>query len=122
MKETKMKKKVEVKSSAKRVVFSNKASKKAFQKLPDKARHPFSSELNDVIAYGVHPTILNETLFQKVVELKVNGSPAFRCAYVVKDDVVVVLHSFAKTSEGPDRQNLDTVKKRLSKLDRTQFC
>lgn len=114
--------KAKVKNPAKRVVFSNKTSKKAFQELPDKARHPFSSSLNEEIANGVHPTILNSTLFKKVVELKVNGSPAFRCAYVVLDDVVVVLHSFAKTSQGPDKQNLDTVKKRLKKLDRTQFC
>ncbi|RYZ75464.1 MAG: type II toxin-antitoxin system RelE/ParE family toxin [Proteobacteria bacterium] len=114
---------VKVRPPVKRVVFSNKASEKAFLKLPDKkARQPFSSELHDVIAYGIHPTILHDTLFEKVVELKVNGSPAFRCAYIVLDDVVVVLHSFAKTSQGPDRQNLNTVKKRLKKLDRTQFC
>ena len=52
-----------------------------------------------------------------VIELKINGSPAFRCVYIAKfPDSVVVLHSFEKTTNGVDRQAMKTVEKRYKEL------
>lgn len=110
------------KCSKKEIKFSNAQSKKAFEKLPKEIRTIFAGELEDVIAYGLEPTILFEPLFDKVIELKRNGSPAYRCAYKVLEDCVVVLHSFKKTTEGPDKKNMETVKARLKSLDSKQFC
>jgi phage-related protein len=113
-------KKVEV--CVKPIKFANKQSYKAFKDLPKKILEIFAGELEDVIAHGNMPSIKHDFLPEKMVELKENGSPAFRCVYVVQDDVIVVLHSFKKTSEGPDRPNLKTAKKRLRSLDVAQYC
>ncbi|WNN87298.1 type II toxin-antitoxin system RelE/ParE family toxin [Gloeocapsopsis dulcis] len=52
-----------------------------------------------------------------VIELKINGSPAFRCVYVAKYlDTVFVLHSFEKTTNGVDRQAMNTLEKRYKEL------
>jgi phage-related protein len=104
------------------VKFSNAQSKKSFEKLPKKISESFSSELEDIVAYGLDPTIGWDSLGEKIIELKINGSPAYRCAYKVLDDVVIVLHSFIKTSEGPDKKNMKTLKSRLKSLDSAQFC
>lgn len=110
------------KCSKKQVKFSNAQSKKAFEKLPKSIRILFTRDLEDAIAYGMEPLSPFDSLFDKVIELKKNGSPAYRCAYKVLDDCVMVLHSFKKTSEGPDKKNMRTVKERLKSLDSTQFC
>lgn len=107
---------------AKKVVFSNKQSKKSFEKLPRKIKEIFAGELEDVIAYGISPTINHDSLPGKTVELKVNGSPAYRCVYKVQDDEVVILHSFKKTCEGPDKKSMSTLETRLNSLDSAQFC
>jgi len=52
-----------------------------------------------------------------VIELKINGSPAFRCVYIAKFvDTVFVLHSFQKTTNGLDRQGMKTVEQRYKEL------
>jgi len=52
-----------------------------------------------------------------VIELRKNGSPAFRCIYVAKyQDAVVVLHAFAKTTNGVDRQAMKVAEQRLKEL------
>lgn len=51
-----------------------------------------------------------------MIELKINGSPAFRCVYIAKNDLVIVLHSFKKTTNGVDRQAMKTVKQRYKYL------
>ncbi len=110
------------KCTKKPIKFSNTQSRKAFENLPKEIQIIFAGELEDVIAYGMEHTIKFDRLFKKVVELKENGSPAYRCAYKVLDDCIVVLHSFKKTCEGPDKKNMETVKTRLSSLDSDQFC
>ncbi|WP_416456029.1 type II toxin-antitoxin system RelE/ParE family toxin [Saccharophagus degradans] len=48
------------------------------------------------------------------MELKINGSPAFRCVYVAKYlNTVVVLHSFTKTTNGVDRKAMKIAEQRL---------
>lgn len=49
-----------------------------------------------------------------VKELILNGRPAYRCVYVVIDDVVHVLHAFSKTSDGTDSKHEKTIKKRYT--------
>ncbi len=50
-------------------------------------------------------------------ELIINGSPANRCIYVAKfKDVVIVLHSFEKTTNGFDRQAMKTAKARYKEI------
>ncbi len=52
-----------------------------------------------------------------VIELKINGSPAFRCVYIAKYmDTVIVLHSFTKTTNGVDRQAMKVAEQRLKEL------
>jgi phage-related protein len=49
-----------------------------------------------------------------VIELKRNGSPAYRCVYYSKlPGHIVVLHVTAKTTNGSDAQLKRTAKKRL---------
>jgi phage-related protein len=52
-----------------------------------------------------------------VIELKINGRPAFRCVYIAKYmDTVFVLHSFTKTTNGVDRQAIKVAEQRLKEL------
>ena len=101
--------------------FINKQAKKCFQSDIDKAVEIFASELEDVIAYGIAPTISSDNLPGDTTELRKNGSPAFRCVYKVLPDCILVIHAFKKTCQGPDKKNLATVAKRLRDLDPTQF-
>lgn len=52
-----------------------------------------------------------------VIELRKKDSPAFRCIYVAQYlDTVVVLHAFAKTTNGVDRQAMNVAEQRLREL------
>ena len=52
-----------------------------------------------------------------VIELKINGSPAYRCMYVMQaNGDVLVLHVTSKTTRGPDRQLTKTTAQRLKRL------
>lgn len=121
MKDSKVKKKKDP-PEVKPIKFINKQSLKAFEELPVDIRHAFTHQLESLIAYGLHPTIPTDTLPGKVVELKVNGSPAHRCVYQVTDEAIIVVHSFPKTAQGRDKKNLKTIEARLKALDETQFC
>jgi phage-related protein len=58
-----------------------------------------------------------ESIGAGVIELKINGSPAFRCVYIAKFlNTVFVLHSFEKTTNGVDRKAMKTVQKRYKEL------
>jgi len=111
-----------VSQCAKPIYFANRQSKRAFEALPKKIREIFSNELESLIAHGLLPLMKHAFLPGKTVELKVNGSPAYRCVYKVLNNVVVVLHSFVKTCEGPDRKNLKTLEQRLKMLNSSEFC
>ncbi|WP_354270804.1 type II toxin-antitoxin system RelE/ParE family toxin [Escherichia coli] len=51
------------------------------------------------------------------MELKINGSHAYRCVYYTKSPgKVVVLRFFKKTTNGPARKDLEVVKQRLKNL------
>jgi phage-related protein len=74
-----------------------------------------------LVAASIEPELKVEHLkavAPGVVELKINGSPAYRCVYYAKSPgKVTVLRFFKKTTNGPARKDLDIVKQRLKKLD-----
>lgn len=60
--------------------------------------------------------LMLESIGADVIELIKNDSPAFRCIYVAKyQDAVVVLHAFAKTTNGL-RQAMKVTEQRLKEL------
>ncbi|MGP2760202.1 type II toxin-antitoxin system RelE/ParE family toxin [Serratia marcescens] len=73
-----------------------------------------------LVAAGIEPELKIEHLkavAPGVIELKINGSPAYRCVYTTKSPgKVVVLRVFKKTTNGPARKDLDVVRQRLKKL------
>lgn len=103
----------------KRFAFVNDAAEREYKELPSDIQDEFGKDLRR-IQYGQDPELtlayLN-SIGAGIVELKINGSPAFRCVYVAKYlDTVIVLHSFTKTTNGVDRKAMKTAEKRLKEL------
>ena len=103
------------------ILFINKQAKKNFTDDIDPARDAFSSELPDVIAYGLEPTSPHAPLPWKTTELKKNGRPAYRCVYQIRPDCILIVHAFKKTTEHQDKKNLATVDLRLKAIDTKRF-
>ena len=103
----------------KKFAFINDAAEKEYKDMPDNIQDEFGKDLRK-IQYGQSPLLPINYLVsigQGVIELKKNGSPAFRCVYVTKYlDTVIVLHSFTKTTNGVDRQAMKVVEQRLKEL------
>jgi len=104
----------------KRFGFVSDAAEREYKDLPSEIQDEFGKELRR-IQFGEDPTIpithLNGGGMGGVVELKINGSPAYRCVYVAKyADSVIVLHSFEKTTNQTDRQAMVVIKQRLREL------
>ena len=103
----------------KKFAFVNDAAERGYKALPKDIQDEFGKDLRR-IQYGQEPELTINHLSSVgagVVELKINGSPAFRCVYVAKYlDTVVVLHSFTKTTNGVDRQAMKTAEQRLKEL------
>lgn len=101
------------------VSFINKQSKKEFEKLPSDARDDFAADFL-AIQRDRRPfrdiTPL-QSVGKGVFELKINGSPAYRCVYVAKyADTIFILHSFEKTANGTDRKAMKTAEARYKLL------
>jgi len=91
--------------------------KKELQSIPNEIALMFLHNLR-LVAAGEKPELevesLNAPVGRGALEIKVNGSPAYRCIYSNKDpQKVVVLHVFAKTTNGPAHKNYRTAKGRL---------
>ncbi len=103
----------------KKFAFVNDAAEREYKGLPVCIQDEFGKALRR-IQYGQDPELLVEYLKSVgagVVELKINGSPAFRCVYVAKYmDAVIVLHSFTKTTNGVDRKAMKVAEQRLKEL------
>lgn len=96
--------------------FVNAAALKEFKKLPKEVQLQFATSIN-AVAHGERPLVDFESLSKSVgkgaIELKINGSPAFRSIYCAKfKDTVYILHSFTKTTNGVDRKAMKTAKER----------
>lgn len=100
--------------------FVNDAAEREYKDLPDWVQDEFGKDLRR-IQYGGDPELpakqLTESVGTGAIELIINGSPAFRCVYIVKyADAVFVLHSFVKTTNGVDRQAMKVAEGRLKDL------
>lgn len=99
--------------------FVSPAAEREFKDLPLKIQERFLLDLQ-AIAMGSRPFSSLEslkTIGSGVIELRKNGSPAYRCVYVAKhNETVYVLHSFAKTTNGVDRKAMATIASRYSEI------
>ncbi len=102
-----------------RFAFVNESADKEYKALPASIQDEFGKDLR-LIQLGKEPRLPIEYLRSVgvgVIELKKNGSPAFRCIYVAKYlDTVIVLHSFIKTTNGVDRPAMKVAECRLKEL------
>lgn len=106
----------------KEIVFFSKRVEKDFKALPEKHQVSFLHNLN-MVAHGMDPSMKFDHLESAgagCIELKKNGSPAYRCVYYNKlpCQVVVVLAT-EKTTNGSDQKILKLVKDRVKKLKET---
>ena len=100
--------------------FVSDAAHREYQKLPALIQDEFGKDLRR-IQFGEAPNLPIEHLSESVgigsFELKINGSPAYRCVYVTKyAGTVIVLHSFVKTTNGVDKKAMKVAKQRLKVL------
>ena len=103
----------------KRFAFVNDAAEREYKELPKDVQFEFGASLR-AIQENKKP-FLNITSLSSIgagiIELKINGHPAFRCIYIAKFlNTVVVLHSFEKTTNGVDKQAMKTAKARYKEL------
>ena len=103
----------------KKFAFVNDAAEREYKNLPEDVQDEFGKDLRR-IQFGEDPKLAIEHLSSVgagVVELKINGSPAFRCVHVTKYmNTVIVLHSFTKTTNGVDRPAVKVAEQRLKEL------
>jgi phage-related protein len=92
---------------------------KALKSLPEWVQAAFVHALDSVF-YWVDPgmSIAHLTVIGPgVVELRINGRPAYRCVYRSKaPGQVDLLHAFVKTCQGPDKKNMATTASRYKLL------
>ena len=99
--------------------FVSDAAEKEYKKLPTGIQDEFGKDLRK-IQFSQSPALdikyLNG-IDAGVIELKKNGSPAYRCVYVTKYmNAVIVLHSFVKTTNGTDKKAMKIAAQRLKEL------
>ncbi len=103
----------------KKFAFVNDAAEREYKDLPDQIQDEFGKDLRR-IQYNEEPKLPVthlDSIGAGVIELRKKGSPAFRCVYIAKyQDMVVVLHSFTKTTNGVDRQAMKIAEQRLKEL------
>lgn len=100
----------------KKFKYINEGAKRAFMDLPLEIKRQFGSDLN-AVQQGEKPFSefkdISSSVGTGAIELIENGSPAYRTVYCAKhEDTVYILHAFTKTTNGVDRQAMDTAKER----------
>lgn len=99
--------------------FPEAAVLKEMKGVPTEIRDSFIQDLNLVARSldPINPITHLDSLGKGVIELKVNGSPAWRCIYYTKlAGRIVVVHATDKTTEGRDRKIANVVEERLKAL------
>lgn len=101
-------------------VVMERAVEREFQSLPESVRDQFSNSIH-AVASGCTPFLrINHLQLKKgliAIELKINGSPGYRCVYTTKiEGKIHVVYAREKTANGTDKQLIETVTKRLKKL------
>lgn len=106
--------------TAKNFAFVSEAARKEYMDLPKEIRSEFGISLRAIQENKkpfLNVTSLSSSVGDGAIELKIYGSPAFRCVYIAKfENTVFVLHSFAKTTNGVDQQAMKTAKARYKEL------
>jgi phage-related protein len=104
---------------SKKFKYVNEGAKRAFMDLPTDTRINFSAEIRRV-QEGEDPLDDFKVLkgeWKGVIELRENGSPAYRAIYCAKHlDTVYILHAFTKTSEKADQKEMDTALSRYKEM------
>lgn len=99
--------------------FVSDAAEREYKSFPEDIQDTFGKDLRR-LQFGETPKQPIQPLGSigaGVVELKINGHPAYRCVYVTKYmDAVIVLHSFEKTTNGVDRPAMKVATQRLKEL------
>lgn len=105
-----------------REIIVTDAARRAFKKLPKDIQEDFAKALQDV-AEGRRPGMEFKPLsnlgkgIKGVIELIINGSPAYRSIYVAKfEGKVHLLHAFTKTTNGVDKPAMEVVVKRYKEI------
>jgi phage-related protein len=97
------------------------AALRAFKELPKDVQEDFATSLQEVLE-GRDPKLNFKHLnlgkgVKGVIELIINGSPAFRVAYVTKfNNTLYILHAFTKTAQGVDEKAMKLVAKRYKEI------
>ncbi|MNP06370.1 hypothetical protein D3C76_983500 [compost metagenome] len=95
---------------------------KELGKFPEEVQISFLHNL-DMVAHGLNPTLAIDHLSAVgagVIELKINGSPAYRCVYYNKmPGVLWVVVAATKTSQGQDLTIIRKAKERIKTLKNT---
>ncbi|MEM8723397.1 MAG: type II toxin-antitoxin system RelE/ParE family toxin [Cyanobacteria bacterium P01_G01_bin.39] len=103
----------------KNFAFVSDAAEREYRALPKEVQQEFGTSLR-AVQDDKKPFLPIKSLSSigaGVIELKINGSPAFRCVYIAKFmNTVIVLHSFTKTTNGVDKQAMKTLKQRYKEL------
>jgi phage-related protein len=103
----------------KQFAFVNDAAEREYKALPKNIQQDFGVSLRAVQddKKPLLPIEFIGSIGAGVIELKINGSPAFRCVYIAKyRNAVIVLHSFEKTTNGVDKQAMRTLEQRYKEL------
>jgi len=99
--------------------FVNEAAKREYMDLPAGIQDTFGKDLRLIqfMEEPLSPINYLKGIDVGVIELKINGRPAYRCVYVTKYmSTVFVLHSFVKTTNGVDRPAMKLAEARLKEL------
>jgi phage-related protein len=103
----------------KQFAFVSDAAEREYKALPKDVQQEFGTSLRAVQddKKPFLPIKALSSIGGGVIELKINGSPAFRCVYIAKFmNTVIVLHSFEKTTNGVDKQAMKTLEQRYKEL------
>lgn len=108
------------KNFMRRFAFVSEAAAREYKALPEHVQDEFGKDLRR-IQYGDQSALVSKPLAGTVgpgaLELVLNGSPAYRCVYIVKfADTLFVLHSFIKTTNRTDRRAMAVAQSRLKEL------
>lgn len=99
----------------------NKQVIKSFEKLENKGLCKTILSDIELLRFGLQPLYCEieplKSIDSSVIELKINGSPAYRCVYVIRAGELIILHVFKKTTNGPDKKNLKTTRDRFKLLN-----
>jgi phage-related protein len=103
----------------KKFAFINEAAEREYKDFPKEVQQKFGTSLR-AVQDDKKPFLsikLLKSIGAGIIELRINGNPAFRCVYIAKFlDTVIILHSFEKTTNGVDKQAMNTLKKRYKEL------